>query len=129
MDWLTKNALSQDPNTSPEQLESLASDEEERIRFQVARNRSTPPRALQKLAHTADPTMRFLVAQHPSTPIETLEILAHDHERAEEMVGNEVCDVEVWVGVTRNPLLSKALLAEWAKSADPDLRKIAASRG
>jgi hypothetical protein len=59
-------ATAQNPNTPPEALELLATDENYNVRFWVARNSNTPPEALELLATDKYYSIRYCVAQNPN---------------------------------------------------------------
>jgi hypothetical protein len=57
-----------DPNTPPEVLEQLATDEEYWVRRGVACHSNTSPKALEQLATDEHYGVRYNVAQNPNTP-------------------------------------------------------------
>ena len=73
-----KLALAQNPNTSPESLQTLATDENSDVRYWVATNPNTPAEVLQTLATDEDSSVRCCVAENPNTSSETLKTLATD---------------------------------------------------
>jgi 3-methyladenine DNA glycosylase AlkC len=66
MNFLQKLHAGEDPNTSIEILEELATDKEYWIRSRVARNPNASPKILQKLATDKAYVVRHYVAQHPN---------------------------------------------------------------
>ena len=73
---MSKVEQAENPNTPPETLVQLASDEDWRVRRGVAENPSTPAAALVQLASDEDWRVRKTAAQNPSTPTEILARLA-----------------------------------------------------
>ena len=63
---LEKYSLAQNPNTPPETLEFLATDENYRVRRYVAQNPNTPQESLQLLATDEYSLVRYCVAQNPN---------------------------------------------------------------
>jgi hypothetical protein len=59
-------------------LETLAADEDERVRWQVALKRRLPARVRETLSADVDPGVRQRVALNPKTPVELLRVLADD---------------------------------------------------
>jgi hypothetical protein len=59
--------LAQNPNTSPETLELLATDKNSDVRWEVARNPNTSPETLELLATDKDSCVRYWVAYNPNT--------------------------------------------------------------
>jgi len=90
--------LADNPNTPPEILTVLASDEDWGVRYRVAQNPNTPPEILTILARDKDEDVRWGVAQNPNTPPEILTILARDEN--ENVRGY----------VTRNPNATKEVV-------------------
>jgi transcription initiation factor TFIIIB Brf1 subunit/transcription initiation factor TFIIB len=123
-------------NTLPEELAELATNEDEQIRRNVARNVSTPPNVLvnmakddvaevrrgvagnintpqevlMELAQTDDVRTRQYIAGNPSTPLEILTMLSKDER------------YEVRVDVAENPNISIEMLAELGKDGAEDVR-------
>jgi 3-methyladenine DNA glycosylase AlkC len=60
--------LAENPNTSPEILEQLASDESFYVRRCVASHPNTPPKVLEQLATDEEYYVRWSVALNPNTP-------------------------------------------------------------
>ena len=56
----------QDPNTSPEELAILVTDEDCDVRYGVAQNPNTPPKALEQLSTDGYWHVRYLAAHHPN---------------------------------------------------------------
>jgi hypothetical protein len=59
-------------------LETLAADEDERVRWHVALKRRLPLRVREALAADVDPGVRQRVALNPKTPVELLRVLEDD---------------------------------------------------
>ena len=78
---MTNRELAQDPNTNPEILKSLATDDDWVVRCWVARNPNTTPEILASLATDCDWDVRCVVARHPKTTLEILKSLATDDYR------------------------------------------------
>jgi hypothetical protein len=55
------------PNTTPERLAELATDENWSVRECVARNPNTPAKTLEQLATDEDSEVRYWVANNPNT--------------------------------------------------------------
>jgi hypothetical protein len=60
------------PNTPPETLVFLSTDNESSVRAYVAKNPNTPPETLKILATDEDLAVRYFVAKNPNTPSEVL---------------------------------------------------------
>lgn len=73
-----KKKISPDPRTSPETLAILAKDENDDVRWWVAKNPSTLPETLAILAKDNHNGVRGDVALNPNTPVEILTFLAGD---------------------------------------------------
>ena len=63
---MTKLSQAQNPNTSPETLSVLATDDYWVIRWAVARNPNTSPETLQVLATDEDRCVRRGAGRHPN---------------------------------------------------------------
>jgi len=61
-----KKDLAKTPNTPPEILHQLATDENYSVRVRVAQNRNTPTKSLELLATDEDSYVRYWVEQHPN---------------------------------------------------------------
>ncbi len=72
--------LAKNPNTLPETLKVLATDENSCVRCCVARNPNTLPETLNVLATDENYCVRCWVAENPNTPAETLKVLATDKD-------------------------------------------------
>jgi hypothetical protein len=64
---MNKNKLAKNPNTPPELLEVLATDEDWEVRYWVATNPNTPPEALKVLATDKYGNVRYCVAKNPNS--------------------------------------------------------------
>jgi len=73
-----KKDLAKTPNTPPEILHQLATDEGLDVREWVASNPGASPEILELLAADKSPCVRYWVAQNPNTPQKSLELLATD---------------------------------------------------
>ena len=71
-----RQALADDPTTSPALLRQLAGDSLTWIKVSGASNPSTPEDVLCDLAHTGDMLLRLMIAENPSTPSELLDELS-----------------------------------------------------
>ena len=125
------------PNTSPELLESLATDEDFFVRADVATNPNTSLRVLKSLARDEEALVRSCVASAPKTTIEILEFLAKDETSfvrshvAEnsltnlDMLGRLVQDEDedVRAAVASNPTINVKLLELLAKDDDYRVRR------
>ena len=77
---MTNLELAADPNTTPEILKTLATDDDYYVRYWVARHPNTTPEILKSLATDGDHSVRYWVAQHPNTTPEILKTLATDDD-------------------------------------------------
>ena len=75
-----KYELAQNPNTLPETLKVLATDEDPYVRYDVAKNPNTPVETLKFLETDKDSSVRCKVALNPNTLPETLKVLATDED-------------------------------------------------
>jgi hypothetical protein len=75
-----KLELAQNPNTSQETLQVLATDEYSSVRYWVAENPNTPLEFLKVLATDKNWGVRRGVARNPNTPQELLQVLATDED-------------------------------------------------
>ena len=75
---MTKLSQALNPNTSPEILFVLATDEDVDVRYWVAKNPNTSAETLSVLATDEDENVRYWVAKNPNTSPETLAVLATD---------------------------------------------------
>ena len=105
----------QNPNTSPEILESLATDEDFFVRADVATNPNTSLRVLKSLARDEEALVRSCVAGAPKTTIEILEFLAKDET---SFVRSHVAE---------NSLTNLDMLGRLAQDEDEDVRAAVAS--
>ena len=64
---MTKLEQAQNPNTPQEVLSILATDENWRVRYWVARNSNTSSETLQVLATDEDTGVRYWAARHPNS--------------------------------------------------------------
>ena len=110
--WLI--AKVQNPNTSQNELEKLAHDENRWVREVAIQNPSTPPEVLARLAEDEDAGVRTAVAKNPSTSPEALARLAEDE------------DYLVRKAVARNSSTPPETLARFAESEDYWVRKAVA---
>ena len=74
-------------STLPEELEKLAEDKDELVRFYLAGNTNTPISLLEKLAQDEDEDVRSCVAGNTNTPVSLLEKLVEDED---EIVRSDV---------------------------------------
>ena len=74
-------------STSPAELEKLAEDKDELVRFYLAGNTNTPISLLEKLAQDEDEDVRSCVAGNTNTPVSLLEKLVEDED---EIVRSDV---------------------------------------
>ena len=82
-----KLALAQNPNTSPESLQTLATDENSDVRYWVATNPNTPAEVLQTLATDEDSSVRYWVAQNPNYKSnKTLELTSEQFNALKELI-------------------------------------------
>lgn len=65
-DVMNNLELAHDPNTTPEILQVLATDEDDLVRYRVALNPNTTPEILQVLATDEDFFVRYWVAHNPN---------------------------------------------------------------
>jgi hypothetical protein len=86
-----KLAAATSPKTSPEILETLATDKDSSVLWYVARNPNTSQKALELLAANRSVYIRALVATNQNTSPKALELLATD----------ESSSIRQWV--TQNP--------------------------
>ena len=63
-----RQALADDPTTSPELLRQLSGDSHSWVRVSVASNPSTPADVLADLTYNGDTMIRLMVAENTSTP-------------------------------------------------------------
>lgn len=75
-DWLVKQAVAGNRNTSPDILDKLSNDEYIGVVFEVARNPRTPVKTLAKLFENSDYALPL--AQNPACPIKFLKELGND---------------------------------------------------
>lgn len=68
----------ENPNTAPDLLAELATDDDDTAVALVAGNPSTPPDTLDTLARDSDEDVRYAVAMNPNTAPEALTLLAFD---------------------------------------------------
>jgi hypothetical protein len=66
MNYLQKKAAAKDPNTAPEIIQLLATDQYYHVRSCVAQNPNIPLEILQLLATDKNYDVRYWVAQHPN---------------------------------------------------------------
>ena len=78
LSYVEKIELAENPNTSPESLKVLATDEDWTVRYWVAYNPNTPQETLKVLATDKHSGVRWGVALNPNTSPETLQVLATD---------------------------------------------------
>ena len=100
-------------NASPEMIEKLAEDEDEDVRFAVAKNPKTPVDILRKLTENKDWMTRQGVAMNPKTPVEILRKLAEDK------------DAFVKYGVAINPNTPVEILRKLAEDEDLGVKEVA----
>ncbi|MEW6003317.1 MAG: hypothetical protein AB1638_11830 [Nitrospirota bacterium] len=77
-DWLIRNAVAKNRNTSKETLRKLAYDPNPTVRMNVAGNPHTPEDVLHDLSNDMDKMVRIGVSRNPETEIETVQKLAED---------------------------------------------------
>ena len=104
------NLLESD-NTSPEIIEELAEDEDEEMRWEVAKHPRTPAEVLRKLAEDGGMWVRSAVSRNPSTPVEVLMKLADDG------------DWEMRQEVARNPRTPVDILRKLAEDENWEVRR------
>ena len=104
------NLLESD-STSPEMLEELAEDEDDDVRWEVAKHPRTPAEALRKLAEDGGMWVRSAVSRNPSTPVEVLMKLADDG------------DWEMRQEVARNPSIPVDILRKLAEDENWEVRR------
>lgn len=75
-----KVALANDKQASPEFLAVLATDNDARIRENVALNSGTPSEVLDTLANDCDSAVRKAVAENKNTSADSLTVLAKDKD-------------------------------------------------
>ena len=63
---MNKIEIAQNPNTSPESLKTLATDDNYYVRFWVATNPNTPAEVLQSLATDEYSYVRYHVGRNPN---------------------------------------------------------------
>ena len=63
---MNKIEIAQNPNTSPESLQILATDKNYAVRCGVAENPNTSPEVLQTLATDKSSNVRYHVGHHPN---------------------------------------------------------------
>jgi len=106
--------VARNPNTSPEILAQLASDDDEDVRASVAKNPNTLLEVLTKLAEDKVADVRWAVAENPNTPLEILAKLADDESNTVRYL------------VAKNPNTPPEVLAKLAKDDDEDVRYVVA---
>ncbi|WP_159107223.1 hypothetical protein [Azospirillum sp. B4] len=90
--WLWKEVgIAKDTSTPLEELERLAGDAKDDVRWAVAQNQSASRELLKRLANDEDRDVREAVADNPSTPPEVLEGLIRHPEET------------VWLAAVKNP--------------------------
>ena len=104
------NLLESD-STSPEMIEELAEDEDDDVRWEVAKHPRTPAEALRKLAEDGGMWVRSAVSRNPSTPVEVLMKLADDG------------DWEMRQEVARNPNAPADILRKLAEDENWEVRR------
>ena len=113
-DQLVRWGVARNPDTPVELLQKLAKDNDLNVRQGVAKNPNTPVQLLQQLAKDDDLNVRRRVAENPNTPVELLQQLAKDDDH-----------VFVRQGVAKNPNTPVQLLQQLAKDDDRDVRSTA----
>ena len=103
--------LIESDSTSPEILKELAEDEDDDVRWEVAKHPRTPAEALRKLAEDGSMWVRSAVSRNPSTPVEVLMKLADDG------------DWEMRQEVARNPSTPVDILRKLAEDEDWEVRR------
>ena len=103
--------LMESDSTSPEILKELAEDEDDDVRWEVAKHPRTPAEALRKLAGDGDMWVRIAVSRNPSTPVEVLMKLADDG------------DWEMRQEVARNPSTPVDILRKLAEDENWEVRR------
>ena len=103
--------LIESDSTSPEILKELAEDEDDDVRWEVAKHPRTPAEALRKLAEDGSMWVRSAVSRNPSTPVEVLMKLADDG------------DWEMRQEVARNPRTPVDILRKLAEDEDWEVRR------
>ena len=103
--------LLENNNTSPEMIEELAEDEDDDVRWEVAKHPRTPAEALRKLAEDGGMWVRSAVSRNPSTPVEVLMKLADDG------------DWEMRQEVARNPSIPVDILRKLAEDENWEVRR------
>ena len=69
-----KLELAENPNTSPETLKVLATDEDSVVRYGVAKNPNTSPETLKVLATDEDSFVRYGAKKNPNYKTKTIEL-------------------------------------------------------
>ena len=72
--------LAESNNASPEIVDELVGDEDEDVRYEVAKHPNTPADILMKLAEDKDVDVRWEVVHNPNAPVEALRKLAKDED-------------------------------------------------
>ena len=103
--------LMESDSTSPEILKELAEDEDDDVRWEVAKHPRTPAEALRKLAEDGGMWVRSAVSRNPSTPVEVLMKLADDG------------DWEMRQEVARNPSTPVDILRKLAEDENWEVRR------
>ena len=103
--------LMESDSTSPEILKELAEDEDDDVRWEVAKHPRTPAEALRKLAEDGGMWVRSAVSRNPSTPVEVLMKLADDG------------DWEMRQEVARNPSIPVDILRKLAEDENWEVRR------
>ena len=99
------------PNTPAEVFMKLAEDENRFVRSAVTRNPSTPVEVLMKLAEDGDASVRCEVAENPRTPVEVIRKLADDG------------DWEMRIAVAKNPRTPVDILRKLAEDENWGVRQ------
>ena len=103
------NLLESD-STSPEILKELAEDEDDDVRWEVAKHPNTPAEVFMKLAEDENRFVRSAVTRNPSTPVEVLMKLAEDG------------DASVRCEVAENPRTPVEVIRKLADDGDWEMR-------
>ena len=111
-----KRYVAENPNTPPEALANLATNEEWQVRSSVAENPNTPPEVLAQLVTGKNGGVERYVAANPNTPPATLAQLATYES-----------DI-VKINVAENPNTPTKTLAQLATDIDGDVRKAATTQ-
>lgn len=104
---LEKYIKAGNPDTSPEELMLLASDDIDHVRRRVGENLRTPIEVLARLSEDGNAEVRIAVGENPATPPAVLAKLVADH------------DPDVRYSLAENPHVPASFLHQLAEDDNP----------